>query len=226
MKFAVTRSSKGQGGFSLVELITVAAIIGVMAAIAVPSLAGYVRIYRIRGAAQEVSGEMQAARLKAVGRNVNFGVLFVVLPADPALFPPGTPANRYRWVFEDLPNPNPWVNQSGVPQPAPLTPAPLAWSDPGAQSGPIKTLPSGVFFDLAPPALPAPANAAPNACFARFTRLGLYTTAGTANPAGVCAATQIALGNGAGGTAVTLIEQRTGLRRTVRVRGGRIEAQQ
>ena len=49
-------------GFSLVEMVVVVAIVAVMAAVALPNIGGYIRTYTIRGAAQSVSGEVQAAR--------------------------------------------------------------------------------------------------------------------------------------------------------------------
>jgi prepilin-type N-terminal cleavage/methylation domain-containing protein len=227
MKFCGTCPSNSARGFSLVELILVVAIIGIMAAVGLPSILGYVKVYKIRGASQEVAGEIQTARMKAINRNVNFGVVFVTLPADPLAYPPGTPSNRYRWVYEDLPAwPDPWIGPGPAPPP-PAGPPPLAWDDPGAQGGTIKTLPNGVFFDLAPPAPPPPAAPAPNACALRFTRLGMYQdTMPPARPAlPVCAVQQVAMNNAPGGTAITLVQPETGLRRVVTVRGGRVEAQ-
>jgi type II secretion system protein H len=82
---------RGQQGFSLVEMLIVVAIIAIMAAIALPNIGGYIRNYKIRGAAQEVASVLQTARGKAVSTNTNTGVSFVILDND-----------SYRFIQEDL----------------------------------------------------------------------------------------------------------------------------
>ena len=105
-------------GFSIVEMVIVVAIVGVLAAVAFPNIAQYTKNYRIRGAAQEVAGELQSARSKAIMTNTNSGVSFVVVDKD-----------SYRFVQEDL-----------LPQVAAGTlPA-------GSQLSPLKNLPQGVEF--------------------------------------------------------------------------------
>jgi prepilin-type N-terminal cleavage/methylation domain-containing protein len=79
-------------GFSLVEMLIVVAIIMIIAAVALPNIGQYIRNYRIAGAAQEVAGELQAARSRAIMSNTNNGVSFVVVDRD-----------SYRFVQEDRP---------------------------------------------------------------------------------------------------------------------------
>jgi prepilin-type N-terminal cleavage/methylation domain-containing protein len=128
-----TRSlSSPQAGFSLVELLTVVLIVAIMAAVGVPAIARYMRNYKIRGATQQVAGEVGAARTKAISRNVNFGVLFVTLSES-----------TYRWVIQDDPA------TPGVQQPlSTLVTQP-------AQVGALQTLPSGVVFDSTAATTPA-----------------------------------------------------------------------
>ena len=79
-----------EGGFSLIELLIVVAIIVTMAAVALPNIMGYLRLYKIRGATQQVAGEIQQARSKAIMGNVNVGMTFAIVDAD-----------SYRWVSDD-----------------------------------------------------------------------------------------------------------------------------
>jgi prepilin-type N-terminal cleavage/methylation domain-containing protein len=187
-------------GFSLIELLIVAAIIVIMAAVALPAIGRYIRNYKIRGAAQEVSGQITAARSKAIMTNTNAGVSFVVADRD-----------SYRYVLEDMPTTE------------------------LQRLGPLQQLPAGVVFDV-----PTGTDAGPTV---RFNRLGGFCNPAAA--AGTCkTAVPVALqcpdqpsrcadGPGlgyiigdtatAGGVVVTLLEQSTGLRRTVKIApGGRI----
>jgi hypothetical protein len=103
----------------------VVAIILILASISIPAIGGYIRNYTIRGAADQVAAEVQAARLQAVKKNVNFGAVFVVLSDS-----------TYQYFLEDVP-------LSGIPQPYATS-----------QQGPIRTLPTGVQFFAAPAPAP------------------------------------------------------------------------
>jgi len=82
----------GAAGFSLTELLITVAIIAILAAVSLPALGRYFRNYQIRNAAREVAAEIQAARTKAIMKNVNWGVLFVTLSPT-----------TYRYIIEDDP---------------------------------------------------------------------------------------------------------------------------
>lgn len=90
MSYGSTTKQARAAGFSLVELLIVVAIIVIMAAVALPNIGGYIRNYRIRGAAQEVAGEIQSARTKAIMTNTNAGVSFAIVDN-----------NSYRFLRED-----------------------------------------------------------------------------------------------------------------------------
>jgi prepilin-type N-terminal cleavage/methylation domain-containing protein len=164
-------------GFTLLEMLVVVAIVATMAAVALPSIGTYIRNYKIKGASQEVAGEVTTARSKAIMTNTNSGISFVTVDAD-----------SYRWVHEDLAA--------------------------GEQLGPLKDLPIGIRFVAS-----GTANAGPSI---RFQRLGGFCTPGIAR----CGREN--MGNfvgteAGGGMVITLLEENTGLRRTVRIApGGRV----
>jgi prepilin-type N-terminal cleavage/methylation domain-containing protein len=198
-------------GFTLVEMLVVVGIVAVMAMVALPNISQYIRNYRIRGAAQQVAGELQTARSKAIMTNTNAGpgvvggVSFVVVDAD-----------SYRYVQEDL-----LVDVAAGTIPA------------GSELSPLRDLPLGVRFVVA-----TGANSGPSV---RFNRMGNFC-----NPAagGACApavAAPCAVADGTrcdreggsnfiepdaaiqGGLVITLLEESTLLRRTIRLApGGRV----
>ena len=220
-------ADRRNAGFSLVELLIVVAIIVIMAAVALPNIGRYIRNYRIKAATQQIAGELQSARMKAVSKNVNLGVVFAILSNNPA---------TYRYVIEEDLNP-----QGGAPHPwttiateggAAGWPAVLA--DP-VQAGPLRTLPAGTQFDSPvncrwPTAAGGPA---PTSWGLRFGRLGgacrfVGTGAGTCLPAPPSApAYTNYIGFSADGSAnICLLETSTNLRRAITVTvGGRILVQ-
>lgn len=210
-----------QGGFSLVELLVVVAIIMIMSAIGLPLIMNYFRQYLIRGATQQVAGEIQAARNKAIARNVNFGVVFVV-----------EDATHYRWINEDLTGTTVFEGNlvAGLRPPigAVLNPANILLA---RQLGPRRTLPQGITFGIACPGFVA------NDSGFRFNRLGGWCDpAGVATGPGACPillAGAPLLSNltappapDVAGTTVCLVHTATGLTRTITVTpGGRVLAQ-
>lgn len=194
-------------GFTLVELLVVIAIIAIMAAISLPFLIGYVRQYKIKGASQEVAKEIQAARGKAIGKNVNLGVVFLTLNDS-----------TYRWIIEDDQFPDDGMSSTRFLWPDLLD---EANPDLGAQRGPVLSLPTGVVFSQTCPDMTGPfVNAM------RFKRLGSWCELGTdldcpAVPAGSPFVQSV------GATATVCLSQPdTGLTRIVTIaKGGRVTAQ-
>jgi prepilin-type N-terminal cleavage/methylation domain-containing protein len=160
MRRRIPDRARGTGGFSLVELLTVVAIIAIMAAVAGPAIANFIRTYRIKAAMQQVASDISAARLKAITKNVQLGVTFAIINAT-----------QYRVVIDDDLNPQAatppahWRTIAAEDWPTVLTMA--------AQAGPVQTLPGGVQFDAPTNCTGAPGTvSAADTWGIRFNRMG------------------------------------------------------
>jgi prepilin-type N-terminal cleavage/methylation domain-containing protein len=66
------------GGFTLIEMMTVIAILGILLAMAVPSFNTYFEKYRTRRAAETVAAFLVNAKSEAIKRNANVRAIFKI----------------------------------------------------------------------------------------------------------------------------------------------------
>jgi type II secretion system protein H len=71
-----SRMLREPDGFTLTELFVAIAIVGVLAAVAVPNILGQMPRYRLNGAASQLKAELMAARMKAVSKNRKVAIFF------------------------------------------------------------------------------------------------------------------------------------------------------
>jgi prepilin-type N-terminal cleavage/methylation domain-containing protein len=60
---------RADGGYSIVELLTVVAIIGIIVLVTVPNFAQYMRMAKLKGAMRQLTYDIRSARQRAVSRN-------------------------------------------------------------------------------------------------------------------------------------------------------------
>ena len=65
-----------QSGFTLIEMMVVIVIISIIASVAIPSFSSFFDRYRLRGAADALFGDLQAARMEAIRNNSTVYVNF------------------------------------------------------------------------------------------------------------------------------------------------------
>ena len=215
----------GSAGFSLIELLVVVGLIGVMAAFSIPQIGRFVRNYRVRGATQQVATEINAARNRAITKNVNLGVVFVTRSAT-----------TYQWVVEDGTGSGVGRNTTRPTLDSTL----LGDAATGAgraveQTSPVYTLPGTVQFSVTCPTVPTLPSGGVWKPGMRFDRLGswcdptstsstcpaLPTTAGANLVYSIPTSATGTTDYPAGSAVICLEEARTNpLRRTVTVLGG------
>jgi type IV fimbrial biogenesis protein FimT len=73
---SMMRTQESARGFTMIELMVVAALIAVILALAVPSFTGILARKRLEGVASELATDIQYARSEAAQRNVVVGIVF------------------------------------------------------------------------------------------------------------------------------------------------------
>jgi type II secretion system protein H len=92
MKSKNADPKRGMRGFTLTEMVIVVVVIGIIAAMAVPSFLSYIPKLKVKSAARDIVSQMRLARSRSVAERKPYGVYFDV-------------ANNCYCLFEDTDNP-------------------------------------------------------------------------------------------------------------------------
>ena len=66
-----------QSGYSLAEMLTVIAIIGTLALVTIPAFMSYMQSNKIKTSVRQISGDLRAARARAIGQGQQVMVTFL-----------------------------------------------------------------------------------------------------------------------------------------------------
>ncbi|MGH8546672.1 MAG: pilus assembly FimT family protein, partial [Gammaproteobacteria bacterium] len=70
-------SSISEDGFSLLEVVVAVALMGIVAAIALPSWSKLVPSYRLNSSVRQVQSELHNIKMRAVAENVSFQLAYL-----------------------------------------------------------------------------------------------------------------------------------------------------
>lgn len=70
------RKRRDKSGFTLMEVMVVIAIIGILAATAIPSFMAWLPNYKLKSAVQDLFSNMQTAKMAAIRANGNYTISF------------------------------------------------------------------------------------------------------------------------------------------------------
>lgn len=69
-------AGSGEVGFSLIEVTVVVALVGLIAAVGLPTMQEWLDRYKVRTAAEELASLIQLQRMRAVSQNTDFSIDF------------------------------------------------------------------------------------------------------------------------------------------------------